>query len=77
MLGPRVGRLAALILATAPIMVAESKLATTDATLAFLVVGCQFCPLGAGAAAVAAGGGGLLAVLGLAVLTKAPRRRPS
>ena len=34
---------AALILATAPIVVAESKLATTDATLAFLVVGCQFC----------------------------------
>ena len=31
-----------MILATAPIVVVESKLATTDATLAFLVVGCQF-----------------------------------
>ena len=42
MLGDRVGLWAALILATAPIVVVESKLATTDATLAFLVVGCQF-----------------------------------
>ena len=32
-----------MILATAPIAVAESKLATTDATLAFLIFGCQFC----------------------------------
>ena len=31
------------MLAIAPIMVAESKLATTDATLAFWLVGCQFC----------------------------------
>ncbi len=43
MLGPTGGRLAGLILATAPIVVAESKLATTDATLAFLLFGCQFC----------------------------------
>ncbi len=42
MLGRR-GGLAGLILATAPIAVAESKLATTDATLAFLIFGCQFC----------------------------------
>ena len=42
MLGPK-GGLAGLILATAPIAVAESKLATTDATLALLVLGCQFC----------------------------------
>ncbi len=42
MLG-RGGGLAGLILATAPIAVAESKLATTDATLAFLLFGCQFC----------------------------------
>ncbi|MDR3633569.1 MAG: glycosyltransferase family 39 protein [Isosphaeraceae bacterium] len=41
--GPRAGWLAALMLATAPIMVVESKLATTDATLALLLVGCQFC----------------------------------
>jgi 4-amino-4-deoxy-L-arabinose transferase-like glycosyltransferase len=43
MFGPRGARLAGLILATAPIIVAESKLATTDATLALLVLGCQFC----------------------------------
>lgn len=43
MLGPRAGRLAALMLATAPIMVVESKLATTDATLTFFLVSCQFC----------------------------------
>jgi 4-amino-4-deoxy-L-arabinose transferase-like glycosyltransferase len=42
MLG-RYGGLAGLILATAPIAVAESKLATTDATLAFLIFACQFC----------------------------------
>jgi len=43
MFGPRGGRLAALILATAPIVVAESKLATTDATLALWLLGCQAC----------------------------------
>jgi 4-amino-4-deoxy-L-arabinose transferase-like glycosyltransferase len=43
MLGPRAGRLAGLIYATAPIVVAESKLATTDATLALWLFGCQVC----------------------------------
>ena len=43
MLGPQMGTLAALMLATAPIMVTESKLATTDATLTFWLVGAQFC----------------------------------
>ncbi len=43
MWGPRAGFLAGLMLAVAPIMVAESKLATTDATLALWLVGCQFC----------------------------------
>ncbi len=43
MFGPRGGRLAALIMATAPIAVAESKLATTDATLALWLFGCQAC----------------------------------
>jgi 4-amino-4-deoxy-L-arabinose transferase-like glycosyltransferase len=43
MAGPRVGLLAALALSTVPIMVAESKLATTDATLALLVVSAQAC----------------------------------
>lgn len=72
MLGERGGRIAALVLATAPIMVVESKLATTDATLTFFVVGCQFAlweisrrPSWRMAAA-------FWALLGLAVLTKAP-----
>lgn len=43
MFGPRAGLLAALMLTTAPIMVIESKLATTDATLALFLVGSQFC----------------------------------
>ena len=42
MFGPREGRWAALALATAPIMVAESKLATTDATLLLWFVGGQW-----------------------------------
>ncbi|QDV32971.1 ArnT family glycosyltransferase [Tautonia plasticadhaerens] len=40
--GPKEGRWAALALATAPIMVAESKLATTDATLLVWFVGAQW-----------------------------------
>ncbi|HEX8201996.1 MAG TPA: glycosyltransferase family 39 protein [Isosphaeraceae bacterium] len=70
--GPREGRLAALILATAPIWVAESKLATTDATLTLFLVACQFClwelaraPSGRLAALFWIG-------LALAVLTKGP-----
>src|SRR4051794_3856991 len=43
MLGARAATLAALMLATSPIMVAESKLATTDATLTLLLVGSQAC----------------------------------
>ena len=43
MLGPRAGGWPRLILATAPIVVAESKLATTDATLALWLLGCQAC----------------------------------
>ncbi len=42
MFGPQVGRLAALVLATAPIVVINSKLATTDATLAFFLATSQF-----------------------------------
>jgi 4-amino-4-deoxy-L-arabinose transferase-like glycosyltransferase len=42
MFGPRIGRIAALILATAPIVVINSKLATTDATLALFLIACQF-----------------------------------
>ncbi|APW63189.1 ArnT family glycosyltransferase [Paludisphaera borealis] len=43
MFGPRVGFFSALMLAVAPIMVAESKLATTDATLTLWLTGCQLC----------------------------------
>ncbi len=39
--GPRGGTLAGLIYATAPIVAVESKLATTDATLALWLLGCQ------------------------------------
>src|SRR3954469_3995665 len=43
MLGARAGLLAGLMLAVAPVAVAESKLATTDATLALWLVGWQCC----------------------------------
>ena len=39
--GPRGGLISALMFATAPIVVAESKLATTDATLMLWLLGCQ------------------------------------
>lgn len=39
--GPRAGRLAALVLATAPLMAVESKMSTIDATLTCLLMGCQ------------------------------------
>ena len=42
-LGDKAGRLAALILATAPIMVVESKLSTTDAALNLWLTGCLAC----------------------------------
>jgi len=72
MFGPRGGWLAGLILATAPIVVAESKLATTDATLTLWLFGCQFClwELGRRPSRIAAG---LFWVfLSLATLTKGP-----
>jgi 4-amino-4-deoxy-L-arabinose transferase-like glycosyltransferase len=72
MLGPRAGLLAALMLTTSPIMVIESKLATTDATLALWLVVGQFClwelsrrPSGRLAAV-------FWVVMGLATLTKGP-----
>jgi 4-amino-4-deoxy-L-arabinose transferase-like glycosyltransferase len=43
LLGAHGGTPAALIYATAPIVAAESKLATTDATLALWLLGCQSC----------------------------------
>ncbi|MFO0956903.1 MAG: glycosyltransferase family 39 protein [Isosphaeraceae bacterium] len=41
MFGPSAGRLAGLILASAPIVIIEAKLATTDATLACILVAAQ------------------------------------
>ena len=72
MFGPRGGRLAALILATAPIAIAESKLATTDATLSLWLFGCQAClwVLGRRPSTVAAALFWVL--LSLATLTKGP-----
>jgi 4-amino-4-deoxy-L-arabinose transferase-like glycosyltransferase len=72
MLGPRAGFLAALMLTTAPIMVVESKLATTDATLALFLVGAQFClwELSRGPSKRLAAAFWVL--LGLATLTKGP-----
>jgi 4-amino-4-deoxy-L-arabinose transferase-like glycosyltransferase len=72
MLGPRGGRLAALVLATAPIMVAESKLATTDATLALWLVGCQACLWTLGQRPSRLASVSFWVLLSLATLTKGP-----
>ncbi len=71
-LGPSGGRLAALILATAPIVVAESKLATTDATLALWLLGCQACLWVLGQRASRMAAALFWIFLSLATLTKGP-----
>jgi 4-amino-4-deoxy-L-arabinose transferase-like glycosyltransferase len=72
MLGPTTGRLAALMMACAPIAVAEAKMATTDATLACFVVAGQVLVwrLARGPSLPAALG--LWVMMALAVLTKGP-----
>ena len=72
MFGASVGRWSALIAATAPIMVAESKLATTDATLCLLVVIGQAAlwRLSRGESRPAAAA--LWASIGFSLLTKGP-----
>jgi 4-amino-4-deoxy-L-arabinose transferase-like glycosyltransferase len=72
MLGPHGGRLAALILATAPIAVAESKLATTDATLALWLLGCQACLWALGQRRSRLAAALFWIFLSLATLTKGP-----
>jgi 4-amino-4-deoxy-L-arabinose transferase-like glycosyltransferase len=72
MLGPRGGLLAAFMLAVSPIMVAESKLATTDATLNLLLVGAQFCLLELASQPSRALAALFWTALGLACLTKGP-----
>lgn len=70
--GPGAGLLAALALATAPIMVAESKLATTDATLALLVVTAQGCLWGLAGRDSKGLAAGFWASMALATLLKGP-----
>lgn len=72
MIGPRAGFLAALMLATAPIMVVESKLATTDATLTLLLIACQFCLWELSQRDSRSLAAGFWIALGLATLTKGP-----
>ncbi|WP_406699949.1 glycosyltransferase family 39 protein [Singulisphaera sp. Ch08] len=72
MLGERAGLLAGLILATAPIVVAESKMATTDATLMLWVVGCQFCLWELSQRQSWKIAALFWTLLGLAILTKSP-----
>ena len=72
MLGAGAGRLAGLMLATAPIVVIESKLATTDATLAALVVACQVALWELAHAASRVWAGVFWVALALATLTKGP-----
>jgi 4-amino-4-deoxy-L-arabinose transferase-like glycosyltransferase len=72
MFGPTGGRLAALVMATAPIVVAESKLATTDAVLALLLFGCQACLWVLGQRSSAYAAAIFWGLLSLATLTKGP-----
>ena len=72
MFGPKIGLMAALMLATAPIMVAESKLATTDATLALCLVACQFALWTLGRQESGKAAAAFWACLALATLTKGP-----
>jgi 4-amino-4-deoxy-L-arabinose transferase-like glycosyltransferase len=72
MFGPTAGRLAALIMATAPIVIAEAKLATTDATLALLLFGCQTCLWVLGQRESRAVAGVFWILLSMATLTKGP-----
>ena len=60
------------MLATAPIMVIESKLATTDATLTLWLVGCQSCLWELARRPSPGFAAGFWALLALAILTKGP-----
>ena len=72
MLGNRGGFLAAMMLAVSPIMVAESKLATTDATLTLWMVGGLYCLLELAQRTSKVIAGLFWACLGFACLTKGP-----
>lgn len=72
LLGPRGGRLAGLIYATAPIIAVESKLATTDATLALWLLGAQASLWVLSRRDSRLAVAGFWAALNLAILTKGP-----
>jgi 4-amino-4-deoxy-L-arabinose transferase-like glycosyltransferase len=72
MLCAQAGRIAAIIMATAPIAIAESKLATTDATLALLLLGCQACLWVLGRRDSSPVARAFWLLLALAMLTKGP-----
>ncbi|MFO0950809.1 MAG: glycosyltransferase family 39 protein [Isosphaeraceae bacterium] len=72
LVGDRAGFLAALMLTTAPIMVVESKLATTDATLALFLVGSQFALWELSRRESRAWAAAFWVLLALATLTKGP-----
>jgi 4-amino-4-deoxy-L-arabinose transferase-like glycosyltransferase len=72
MFGPNAGRIAALVMATAPIVVIESKLATTDATLLFFLTFCQWAMWELGRAPSVRWAYAFWASLALATLTKGP-----
>ncbi|WP_250847031.1 ArnT family glycosyltransferase [Aquisphaera insulae] len=72
LIGPRGGLVAGLMLAVSPIVVAESKLATTDATLAFFLVAAQACLLTLAEGPSRRAAMVFWTCLGLAFLTKGP-----
>lgn len=72
LLGPRGGWLAGLIYATAPMVVVESKLATTDATLALWILGAQASLWVLSRRDSRLATAGFWAVINLAILTKGP-----
>jgi 4-amino-4-deoxy-L-arabinose transferase-like glycosyltransferase len=71
-LGARAGLLAGIMMAVAPIAAGSSKLATPDATLALLLVGCQCCLWELERRPARTLAGAFWALLGLAFLTKGP-----
>lgn len=72
MLGANAATIAALVLTTAPIMVAESKLATTDATLTLWLVGVQACLWSLAQRPSRRTAAAFWVLLALAILTKGP-----
>lgn len=72
LLGPRAGLLAALALATAPLMAFNAKIATTDATLLLWIVACQAALWELGKRPSGLWAGVFWVSLALATLTKGP-----